>query len=392
MNTKAPTTVAEAIRRHRAAFIKKYLPHVEVRKLLDLLPLCRTAALGGHLYRCVDCGHEQPRYNSCGNRHCPNCQVKARETWLAKQEADLLEVPYFHMVFTLPAELQPLILQNKTEGYNLLFRCAADTLMKFGRDPTHQLGGQLGFTSVLHTWNQTLGPHAHVHVLIPAGTLSKDKRSFTCAMQGKWLFPVKALSGVFRAMYLKRLKKAHAQDRLTFHGQLAHLNAPKAFAAYIEPLFSKDWVVYAKRPFGGAKQVLGYLGRYTHRVGISNARIIGVTDKQVVFTCRDSKDAARKKVMGLDGVEFLRRFFLHVLPKGFTRIRHYGFLGNAVRKTNVPRIRKLIGQSTPEPVEETPIERISRVYGIDLNACPCCRTGRLEHVGQLGPVRCKDPP
>lgn len=392
MQAKAPATVAEVIRRHRDAYIKKYPPSDEVYKLLNLLPLCRTEALGGHLYRCSDCGYEQPRYNSCRNRHCPVCQATAREKWLAEQEASLLEVPYFHMVFTLPGELQALILQNKKVGYNLLFKCAADTLLKFGHDPKHQLNGQLGFTSLLHTWNQRLGPHAHVHVLIPAGALSANKERFTTAPNERWLFPVKALSVVFRAMYLKRLNAAHKKGTLAFHGKLIGLADARAFAAHLEPLYHKPWVVYGKRPFGGPEQVLRYLGRYTHRVGISNARIKNVDAHGVSFACRDRKDATKKNILTLDGPEFLRRFFLHVLPKRFTRIRHYGFLGNAVGKANIPLIRKLLDQPAPEALEETPIERIARIYAIDLCACQRCKTGRMEQVHELPRPRCNDPP
>ncbi|MDA7869773.1 IS91 family transposase [Akkermansiaceae bacterium] len=384
--------MAEAILRHRAAFITKHPPPAEVSGLLGLLPLCRTAALGGHLYRCGDCGFEQPRYNSCGNRHCPNCQVLARERWLARQEAALLEVPYFHVVFTLPGELQPLILQNKRAGYSALFSAASETLLKFGRDPKHRLTGQLGFTAVLHTWNQTLGPHAHLHLLVPAGALSADRKCFTRAKDGKWLFPVKALSQVFRAIFLKRLCAVHTKGELTFHGKLEPLNDPRRFAAHLDPLYRKGWVVYAKRPFAGPEQVLAYLGRYTHRVAISNARIREVTDDHVRFTYRDRKDPALRKTMRLDGPEFLRRFFYHVLPRGFTRIRHFGFLGNAVRKKNLPLIRNLLGQVQPTPSGETPIERIARLYDIDLTACSRCKTGRMEPLGKLVPTRCHDPP
>ena len=385
MKNETPATVAEIIRRHRAAFIQQHPPHEEVHKLLNLLPLCRTAALGGHLYRCNGCGYEHPRYNSCGNRHCPACQAKAREAWLAEQEADLLELPYFHVVFTLPGELQPLILRNKAVGYNLLFKCAADTLLKFGRDPKHKLNGQLGFTAVMHTWNQRLMPHAHLHVLVPAGALSKDKQNFIPAPNGKWLFPVRALSEVFRAMYLKRLKAAHKKQPLAGidDAQLADL---------IDALHAKSCVVYAKRPFAGPKQVLQYLGRYTHRVAISNARIKRVDDRQVTFACRDPKNAAQKTTLTLEGPEFLKRFFMHVLPKGFTRIRHYGFLGNAVRRSNVPQIRSLLGQPEPEELDETPLERLERVYNLDLSACPKCKAGRMEEVRELLPVRCHDPP
>jgi len=384
--------MAEAILRHRAAFIAKHRPTAQVRSLLGLLPLCRTAALGGHLYRCQNCGRQQPQYNSCGNRHCPNCQAKAREAWLAEQEAGLLELPYFHVVFTLPKQLQPLILQNKQTGYNLLFGCVAETLMQFGRHPNRNLNGQLGFTAVLHTWNQTLGPHAHLHLLVPAGALNKLSGSFRKAPDPRWFFPVKALSKVFRAIFLNALKRAHTEGRLEFHGQLAELSNPEAFVRFLDPLYDKKWVVYAKRPFAGPQQVLQYLGRYTHRVGISNARIIEVTDQHVTFTYRDRKDASQKKIMKLEGVEFLRRFFLHVLPKGFSRIRHYGFLGNSVKRKNLIRIREQIGQKAPEPQEETPLERIERVYGIDLLACPHCRSGRLVLQRQLPAIRCKDPP
>ena len=392
MKTNAPATVAEALLRHGVAFLKKHPPGLDVYNLLNLLPLCRTRALGGHLYRCSECGHEQPRYDSCGNRHCPNCQVKAREAWLARQEADLLEVPYFHLVFTLPEELQPLLLQNKKAGYNLLFGCSADTLLTFGKDPHHGLEGQLGFTFVLHTWNQTLGLHAHLHVLVPAGALSLEKTRFKKVSNPNWLFPVKALSKVFRAMFLKRLKEAHAKGKLAFHGPLTRLRDSEVLATHLQPLYEKDWVVYAKRPFGGPQQVLAYLGRYTHRIAISNFRVLEVTDKHVFFSYRDRKQAAQTKVMRLDGAEFLRRFFLHVLPKGFTRIRHYGFLGNAVRKTHLLLIGDLMGQSHPKPIEEAPIERIARIYHIDLNACPHCRTGRLQLMLELSRPHCKDPP
>ncbi len=392
MDPASPATVAEAILRHREDFLRRYPAPPEVRRLIGLLPLCRTAALGGHLHRCADCGHEQPRYNSCGNRHCPNCQVLAREKWLAAREADLLDLPYFHVVFTLPAELQPILLQNKREGYALLFAAAADTLLAFGRDPKRRLNGQLGFTAVLHTWNQTLGAHAHLHVLIPAGALSPDKERFTPAPGGRWLFPVRALSKVFRGIFLKRLVLLHRKNRLAFHGTLAGLGDPSAFAAFLRPLCAKDWVVYAKRPFAGPRQVLAYLGRYTHRVGISNARILEVDDTQVTFAYRDRKDASLKKTMRLEGVEFLRRFFLHTLPRGFTRIRHYGFLGNAVRERNLPLIRRLIGQAESEAEPESPQQRLGRVYGIELSRCPHCKTGTLFVHRALGAVRAAHPP
>jgi hypothetical protein len=391
MSSSDTATVAGAIRRHGEAFLQSHAPPAQTRRLMAVLPLCRTAALGGHLHRCDHCGHEEPRYNSCGNRHCPNCQVLARETWLAKQEASLLEVPYFHMVFTLPSELQPLILQNKKACYTLLFQSAAKTLHTFGRDPRHGFEGQLGFTSVLHTWNQTLGAHAHLHVLIPAGALSTDGTSYRRAGKGRWLFPVRALSKVHRAVFLKGLSKLHRKGKLAFHGTLEVLSTPEAFQSLIDPLYQKEWVVFAKRPFAGPRQVLAYLGRYTHKVGIANPRILEVSDQTVSFRHRDPKDATRKKTLTLQGPEFLRRFFLHALPDGFTRIRHYGYLGNAVRKRAVARIREIIGQTAPTPNTESAPERIQRVYGVNLRQCPQCKTGNLHPVGELTPFKGQSP-
>ncbi len=384
-------TVAEAIRRHGKNYLRTHTPPAGARRLMAVLPLCRTAELGGHLYRCDQCGHSEPRYNSCGNRHCPNCQVHARETWLAKQEASLLEVPYFHMVFTLPSELQPLILQNKKACYTLLFQSVAKTLQTFGKDPRHGLEGQLGFTSVLHTWDQTLRAHAHLHVLIPAGALSADGKSYRHAGKGKWLFPVRALSRVYRAVFLKGLEGLHRKGMLEFHGKLEELSKSDPFRKLLSPLYAKEWVVFAKRPFAGPRQVLAYLGRYTHKVGISNHRILKVTDRHVVFSRRDPKDPSKKKTITLQGPEFLRRYFLHILPSGFTRIRHYGYLGNAVRKKSVAHIRALIGQASPPAKTETSTERMERVYGIRLQQCSHCKTGRLQPIEDLFPPKGQSP-
>lgn len=390
MGTSETGTVAEAIRQHGPDYLANGGVSRDARRLMAVLPLCRTAALGGHLHRCDHCGHEQPRYNSCGNRHCPNCQAFAREKWLMKQEESLLDLPYFHMVFTLPAELQPLILQNKKAGYNLLFKTVADTLMKFGKDPRHGLEGQLGFTAVLHTWDQRLGPHAHLHVLIPAGALSKDGTVFRHAPDRRWLFPVRALSKVYRALFVKRLRNLWEKDGLECHGALEPLRQKEAFTELLNRLFEKDWVVYAKRPFGGPEAVLKYLGRYTHRVGISNARIQSVNATGVTFSARDRKDPAKKSLVTLKGVEFLRRFFLHILPSGFTRIRHYGYLGNSVRHKKVPLIRKHIGQSPPKVTEESVTERMTRSFDEAPDQCPACKQGRLYLARTL--PKNHDPP
>lgn len=391
MSTASQATVAEAIRRHGEKYLRSHAPPPGVRRLMAVLPLCRTSDLGGHLYRCDKCGHSEPRYNSCGNRHCPNCQVHAREKWLAKQESSLLDVPYFHMVFTLPSELQPLILQNKKACYTLLFQSVAKTLQTFASDPRHGLEGQLGFTSVLHTWDQTLRAHAHLHVLVPAGALSADGQSYRRAGNGKWLFPVRALSRVYRAVFLKGLERLRKKGELEFHGRIADLSKAEIFQGLLASLYAKEWVVFAKRPFAGPRQVLAYLGRYTHKVGISNSRIIEVTDQDVTFSRRDPKDPSARKTMTLPGAEFLRRYFLHVLPDGFTRIRHYGYLGNAVRKQAVARIRALIGQPDPLPDNETSTERIERVYGIRLQQCSRCESGRLHPVQDIYPARGQSP-
>jgi hypothetical protein len=390
VDTSQTGTVAEAIRQHGPDYLAGGGVSREARRLMAVLPLCRTSALGGHLHCCTHCGHEQPRYNSCGNRHCPNCQAFAREKWLMKQEESLLDLPYFHMVFTLPSELQPLILQNKKVGYNLLFKTVADTLMKFGKDPRHGMEGQLGFTAVLHTWDQRLGPHAHLHVLIPAGALSKDGETFRQAPVRKWIFPVRALSEVFRALFVKRLRKQWEKGGLEFHGQLEPLRKKEAFTELLNGLFEKDWVVYAKRPFGGPEAVLQYLGSYTHRVAISNARILQVNAQGVTFRARDPKDASIKREVTLKGPEFLRRFFLHILPSGFTRIRHYGFLGNSVRNRKVPLIRDLIGQAAPLKNSETVSERMTRYFDEAPDLCPHCKVGKLQPTRII--LKNHDPP
>jgi len=390
MSDLKSATVAEAILRHKEAYLSTHSVDLPARRLMAVLPLCRTLALGGHMHRCADCGHEVPCYNSCGNRHCPNCQVLARERWLAKQEAALLDLPYFHLVFTLPAELQPVLLQNKKEGYNLLFQSVAKTLLQFGKDPRNELEGQLGFTAVLHTWNQTLGPHAHLHVLIPAGALREKEKHFEVIENEKWLFPVKALSRVYRAIFLKGLLSLHKKEKIEFHGKLESLREAKCLKDFIDPLYQKEWVVYAKRPFAGPEQVLAYLGRYTHRVAISNARILNVNDQTVTFAYRDRKDASQKKAMTLKGPEFLRRFFLHTLPDKFTRIRHYGFLGNSVRKKKLPLIRELIGQKESLKEPETAEERLERVYDIQLHQCPKCKNGEMRKCHRI--PRTRAPP
>lgn len=385
-------TLSGVILAHKEAFLNTHPANRQVRRLLGLLPLCRTSALGGHLHRCAGCGYEQPRYNPCGNRHCPSCQARARHEWVERQEEALLPVPYFHLVFTLPAEIQLLLLQNKREGYSLLFQSVASTLQTFGRDPRHGLEGQLGFTAVLHTWSQTLCAHAHLHVLIPAGALSPDKSRFRKVKNSSWLFPVRAMSKVYRAIFLKGLRNLAGKGRLEFHGNQAHLAEPAAFDPLCTGLGRKDWVVYAKRPFSGPAQVLRYLGRYTHRVAISNERIERVDSQGVRFHYRDRKNGSCRKTMRLDGPEFLRRFFLHTLPEGFTRIRHYGFLANNARAANLDCIRNLLGLDHAKPASPRPEGPDHASTPPPYLLCPQCKKDFLQVVVGLKFQETTGPP
>ena len=326
--SRPPLEVADLIRTAGAAFLERNRhwlswKHVQV---LRAIARCRTAALGGHLDECTRCGYRAISYNSCRNRHCPKCQTAARERWIAGRRRELLPTRYVHVVFTLPRELAPLALQNKKVLYDLLFRASAETLLEVARDPQH-LGAEIGFFSVLHTWNQKLGLHPHVHCVVPAGGLSFDHRRWIKSHHAFFL-PVRVLGRVFRGKFVAALRRAFRDGQLDFHGELQRLAQPKTFAAWLRPLFRKDWVVYSKRPFGGPEYVLQYLGRYTHRVAISNHRLLSFADGQVTFHWRDSAHHNEQKLLTLSLDEFLRRFLLHLLPKGFVRIRNFGFLAN----------------------------------------------------------------
>src|SRR5947199_2752036 len=295
-------------------------------KVLVAIERCRTAAMGGHVDRCSGCGHRAISYNSCRNRHCPKCQSHARDRWLEARRSELLATPYAHVVFTLPHQLAPLALQNKEVIYGLLFRCSAQTLIEIAADPQH-LGAEIGFFSVLHTWNQKLQLHPHVHCVVPAGGLSADHTHWIKTRYAFFL-PVKVLSRVFRGKFVAALKRAFRDGQLQFHGDLAPLAQPKTFSSWLRPLFRKDWVVYSKRPFGGPQHVLHYLGRYTHRVAISNHRLLDFDGDRVTFRWRDYAHGNKKRKMTLAAHEFIRRFLMHVLPRGFVRIRHFGWMAN----------------------------------------------------------------
>jgi hypothetical protein len=341
-----PLEVADIIRAHGNSFVEKsraWLTWLHLR-VLFAIEHCRTAALGGHLDRCSQCGHEAISFNSCRSRHCPKCQTNARDKWLAGRSRELLPVSYVHVVFTIPHELSWLALQNKKVVYDLLFRASAATLMEIAADPKH-LGAEIGFLGVLHTWGQTLQAHPHIHYVIPSGGLSTDRQSWVHPRYPFFL-PVKVLSRVFRGKFVEGLTYAFDNGKLLFPGSLKPLLEAKAFHAFLRPLFRKDWVVYSKRPFGGPEHVLHYLARYTHRVAISNHRIVNLADGKVTFRWKDYAHKSKQRLMTVTAHEFLRRFLLHTLPRGFVRIRFYGFLANRRRRELLPLCRRLLAAGT----------------------------------------------
>jgi Putative transposase/Transposase zinc-binding domain len=347
--------VADIIRAEGTRFIEDNQSWLQWQHLKVLLAIerCRTAALGGHRDRCDRCGHEAISFNSCRNRHCPKCQTNAREKWLAARNQELLDVPYAHVVFTLPHQLAPLAFHNKKIVYDLLFRASAATLLEIAANPKH-LGAEIGFLSVLHTWGQNILHHPHVHCVVPAGGLSPDHRHWIHPTCSRFFLPVKALSRVFRGKFVDGLKQAFQRGKIVFPGSLKPLSRDKAFRAFLRPLFRQDWVVYAKRPFGGPQFVLQYLARYTHRVAISNHRLIDLSDGMVTFRWKDYAHGKKKRKMTLTAGEFLRRFLIHTLPRGFVRIRSFGFLANRRRASLLPLCRQLLAINQPPPTPAPP--------------------------------------
>jgi len=364
--SRPPLEVADLIRTAGAAFLERNRQWIRWKHVKVLLAIarCRTAALGGHLDQCTRCGHRAISYNSCRNRHCPKCQTAARDRWIAARQKELLPTRYVHVVFTLPPQLAPLALQSKKLLYGLLLRASAETLLEVARDPRH-LGAEIGFFSVLHTWSQKLTLHPHVHCVIPAGGLSLDHTRWVKS-QNRFFLPIKVLSRVFRGKFVAALKQAFQKRQLNFHGTLASLAQPKTFAAWLRLLFRKDWVVYAKPPFGGPEHVLQYLGRYTHRVAISNHRLVSFSDGKVTFRWRDSAHNNEQKLMTVPLDEFLRRFLLHLLPKGFVRIRNFGFLANRQRATLLPLCFHSLGAARQPQADPVPSDLN------DLWRCPKC--------------------
>jgi hypothetical protein len=339
---------------------------------MSAIEQCRSAALGGHVERCEDCGHSCIAYNSCRNRHCPKCQGAAATDWLTAREADLLPVGYFHVVFTLPAEIAPIAYQNKAVVYDLLFRTAAETLLTIAADPKH-LGARIGATAVLHSWGSTMTHHPHIHMIVPGGGISLDgTRWVRC--KPRFLLPVPVLSRLFRRLFLAALADAHAAGRLAFFGKIKDLHRREAFAAHLAPLRRKKWFVYTKPPFAGPEAVLAYLARYTHRVAISNSRLVALDERGVTFRYKDYRSGqARYRTMTLSADEFIRRFLLHVLPKGFHRIRHYGLLASSNCKANIARARQLMAA----PMAEVDPPAVHDTVDPDATTdhrppCPCC--------------------
>lgn len=381
--------LADIVRTYGKAYRATHRLARQQLRVMRAIELCRTPALGSQTAVCDRCGGEVVRYHSCRNRHCPKCQTLAKVRWVAARMADLLPVPYFHCVFTLPHTLTPVAQGNPQVCYTLLFRSAAATLQTFGRDPKW-LGGELGITMVLHTWSQTLEQPLHVHCIVTGGALDTAQEQWIATKRRDFLFPVRALSKVFRAKYLAGLQEAFTQQRLQFGGATVPLAEARAFAAWLEGLRPHDWAVYAKPPFAGPRQVVSYLGRYTHRVAISNERLVALQQDQVLFQWRDARRGNRVKVMALAAEEFLRRFLLHVLPAGFVRIRHYGVLGNRDRSKRLGCCRPVLHLAPPvlKPIESPPA-LMKRLTGIDIEQCPHCRQGRLRVIATVH--RPRDP-
>ena len=380
-----PLEIADVVRRHGAELIEKFgsVLSSEQRRVLRDIACCRTAALGGHVSECDECGHRQAAYNSCRNRHCPKCQAAARAEWLEDRASELLPVPYFHVVFTLPESIAALALHNQRVVYGLLFQAASATLLEVAANPQH-LGARIGVLAVLHTWGQNLMYHPHLHCVVPGGGFSDDGKDWV-SCRPNFFLPVRVLSRVFRGKFIDLLRRARTRGKLKFLGAQSRLGNDAAFEAWLDQTVRTEWVVYAKPPFGGPEQVLKYLARYTHRVAISNQRLIKLENGQVTFRWKDYADGNTKKTMALSAVEFLRRFLLHVLPKGFVKIRHFGFMANRHRKSLLEHARKLLGVDCESVATSDAVaaELPSPTLEAEISRCPACGQGRLHCIEEL---------
>jgi Putative transposase/Transposase zinc-binding domain len=382
--------VADVFRRYGETYRNNHGASMSTaqRRVMTAIEVCRTAALGGHLERCDQCGQERNCYNSCRDRHCPKCQSLARAKWLEDRQAELLEVGYFHVVFTVPQEIADIAYQNKELVLGILFRITAETLRTIAADPKH-LGAEIGFFAFLHSWGQNLQFHPHLHCVVPGGGLSPDGERWVSCRRPDFFLPVRVLSSLFQRLFLEALQTAFDSGQLQFFHSLEHLRKPMAFARHLAKAEAHDWVVYAKRPFAGPQQVLDYVGRYTHRVAISNNRLLDIEGDQVQFKWKDYRHGDQIKTMTLSADEFIRRFLLHVMPNGFHRIRYYGFLGNRYRNKKLAQCRRLLGMQMAERPADAPkpekdyYERYEELTGRSLRQCPHCHQGQMVKVAIL---------
>jgi hypothetical protein len=370
------STIQEIFRKFYPMYVEKYRPSKGQAKAARAIMNCRTATLGGHAYGCHNCGHTQVSYNSCRNRHCPSCQGVTKEVWIDKRKKDILNAPYFHVVFTMPEQLHMLIYHNQKLLYDLMYKAVSETLSELAQDPKY-LGAQIGFFSVLHTWGQNLHYHPHIHTVVLAGGLNKLNR--WCNSSHKFFIPVKVLSKKFRGKYLYFLKQYYEQNRLQFYNEAKSYEDPKQFQRLIDKCYSINWYSYTKRTFSGPLAVVQYLGRYTHRIAISNQRIISIGKDTVTFRAKNYRDNSRKNTITMRGVEFIRRFLMHILPKGLVKIRHYGILANRNKKTKLRICRILTQSRVYKPAFEglSTIEIVSKLIGKDITLCPSCKKAHL---------------
>ena len=376
--------VADILRLYGDAYKKMHSLSYKQMKTMYHIQVCRSSRLGGHLEQCNECGFERNAYNSCRDRHCPKCQTMVKEQWINDRKSELLPCGYFHLVFTLPHDLNPIILCNRKVCLHILFRAVNETLQAFAKDPKWRLEGRLGHIAVLHTWTQTLMDHFHLHCLIPAGALAFTKDRWTPSSDS-YLFKIESLAKEFKNRYLRYFMAAYQNQELIFPGKTAEFESQQEFAQLLRSLSKAKWIAYAKRPFGGPEQVIEYLGRYTHRVAISNNRILSIDKGKVTFTYRDRERNNEIKTMTLNADEFIRRFLLHILPRGFMKIRYFGFLSHKNKKEAVALIRRLIDSDIklPEKIKESIVDMMLRLTGTDITCCPKCKKGKMKVINKL---------
>lgn len=394
MRASGGVEVADIFRQYGPEYRQSHQLPRNQRRVMGAIVDCRTSALGGHKDKCDNCGHTEISYNSCRNRHCPKCQFLKKEKWIEARAEDLLPIQYFHVVFTIPAELKPLVLSNKKVMYDILFRSVSETLIRLADDPKH-LGAHIGFMAILHTWGQNLMDHPHVHCVVTGGGLSPEGSSWISSRK-KFFIPVNVMSELFKEKFRAYLKRSYELGELVFPVVIDYLKERHAFERLRRQLYHKKWVVYCKPPFNGVEGVFEYLSRYTHRIAISNNRILKIENGEVSFLWRDYSDGDKVKIMTLYALEFIRRFLLHILPGGFVKVRYYGLIANRNRKNNIALCRDLLGTSQIETkdknIPETWQEHLLRVSGVDVTKCPVCKKGRMVTVEVLYPSRCNSPP